>query len=303
MKINQVNQHLIFISIAQAKSILFQTENYQKAGKGAKNKKLTETTTDKEFKELKQRPNETDTGFMRRVNRVTYESVEEAKFEAKYGVEVMRDTKTGEIKLKKKPRNEIDERLKQNAENQKRIKKGGKAIPAPLVLAPEERKKLVKAMLAEKKQKKESETKEAKIEEYKYDEVKFGEVVNAPPQLTAPRLGKKAETVPRVRELSSFFFKFIHDQLFCFQPGKKSLLLHSVIDEFSSKDEPVVEKIDDSKSPKTIQNPKSKDVGTLKGKRKDLSMAMRYMIDTEQENVVKLYKELKKSQRLLNAKK
>lgn len=220
MKINQVNQHLIFIPIAQAKTILFQTENYQKAGKGAKNKKLTETTTDKEFKELKQRPNETDTGFMRRVNRVTYESVEEAKFEAKYGVEVMRDTKTGEIKLKKKPRNEIDERLKQNAENQKRIKKGGKAIPAPLVLAPEERKKLVKAMLAEKKQKKESETKEAKIEEYKYDEVKFGEVVNAPPQLTAPRLGKKAETVPRVRELSSFFLNLFMTNCFVFSLGR-----------------------------------------------------------------------------------
>lgn len=134
---------------------------------------------------------------MRRVNRITQESVEEAKFEAKYGVEVIRDNKTGEIKLKKRPANEIDERLKQNAAN---AKKGGRKTKAPIVIPPEERKKLIKAMIQEKKQK-ESETKPTEIKEFKKDEIKFGEVVNAPPQLTVPRLAKKAETVPRVRLL------------------------------------------------------------------------------------------------------
>lgn len=134
---------------------------------------------------------------MRRVNRITEESVEEAKFEAKYGVEVVRDKKTGEIKLKKRPPNEIDERLKQNAINAKRK---GKNAPAASVMIPaEERKKLAKAMIQEKKKQKESElTKVSAIEEFKRDEIKFGEVVQAPPQLSVPRLAKKAETVPRV---------------------------------------------------------------------------------------------------------
>lgn len=133
---------------------------------------------------------------MRRVNRVTEESVEEAKFEAKYGVEVVRDKKTGEIKLKKRPPNEIDEQLKQNAINAKRK---GKVSTASVVIPAEERKKLAKAMLQEKKKQKESEsTKASTIDEFKRDEIKFGEVAQAPPQLSTPRLAQKAETVPRV---------------------------------------------------------------------------------------------------------
>lgn len=80
------------------------------------------------------------------------------------------------------------------------------------------------------------------------------------------------------------------------------MLLHSVIDEYSDKTNES-EKSIETKSPKILKDPRSNTIGTLKGKRKDLSMAMRQMIDTEQENVVKLYKELKKSQRLENAKK
>lgn len=174
-----------------------------KGGKGEKkekSQKSQESRNNKEFTNLKQGSNETDRGFMRRVNRVTQDSVEEAKFEAKYGVEVVRNSKTGEIKLKKKQKNEIDERLKQNMENQKRLKKGAKAIPTAIVLAPEEKKKLIKAMLAEKKQK-QKESKEPEIEEFKRDDVKFGEVVNAPPlQLTVPRRAQPAETVPRVNK-------------------------------------------------------------------------------------------------------
>lgn len=82
-------------------------------------------------------------------------------------------------------------------------------------------------------------------------------------------------------------------------------MLHSVIDRYSGKDggededDSAVEP-NPSKSPKetkNTKNPQNKAVGTLKGKRKDLSMSMRQMIDKEQDNVVKLYKELKKSQR------
>lgn len=133
---------------------------------------------------------------MRRVNRVTKDSVEEAKFEAKYGVEVIRDRKTGEIKLKKRPTNEIDEQLKQNAKKSKQKGKAGQVVS----IAPEERRKLAKAMVEEKKQQ-EKAAKAPAIEEFKLDEIKFGEVANAPPQLTVPRLAKKAETVPRVRSV------------------------------------------------------------------------------------------------------
>lgn len=172
-------------------------ENYKKKGK----KNRPDARSDKQFDNIHQKPNESDHSYMRRVNRITQDSVEEAKFEAKYGVEVIRDKKTGEIKLKKRPVNEIDERLKHNAAN---TKKGGKKIKAPIVIAPEERKKLIKAMIKEKKQK-ESETKTTEIKEFQRDEIKFGEVVNEPPHLTVPRLAKKAETVPRVRYFKDIF--------------------------------------------------------------------------------------------------
>ncbi|XP_031629280.1 coiled-coil domain-containing protein 137 [Contarinia nasturtii] len=238
-------------------------ENYTKKGKTNQNR------SDKQFDNLYQKPNESDRNFMRRVNRVTEESVEEAKFEAKYGVEVIRNKKTGEIKLKKRPTNEIDEQIKQNAANAKR---GGKKAKASITIAPEERKKLIKAMMEEKKQK-ESETKTEEIQEFKRDEIKFGEVVNAPPQLVAPRKAQKVETVPR--------------------PGRKSLLLHSVINQYAkSEDEVRKERIE----PQNVKITKSKSV-SLKGKRKDLSTAMRTMIESEQSQVVKLYKELRKNQR------
>lgn len=54
-----------------------------------------------------------------------------------------------------------------------------------------------------------------------------------------------------------------------------------------------------SEIPKASKN--LKNIGSLKGKRKDMSMAMRHMIETEQSNVVKMYKELKKNQRLESA--
>lgn len=241
---------------------------------------------------------------MRRVNRITEESVEEAKFEAKYGVEVVRNKKTGEIKLKKRPPNEIDERLKQNAANAKRK---GKAPPAALVIPAEERKKLAKAMLQEKKKEKESEKGPA-IDEFKRDEIKFGEVVQAPPQLSVPRLAQKAETVPRVN-MNSWNFQLFMDssmRIKCvfFQPGRKSLLLHSVIDEYSDKDKTTKTKKPSSaataanKSANGIQHkPK---ILSLKSKRKDMTMSMRKMIESEQTAAVQLYKELKKNQRTQN---
>lgn len=158
--------------------------------------------------------NETDHAYLRRVNRITQESVQEAQFEAKYGVEVVRNKKTGEIKLKKKPANEIDERLKQNMEDHKRGKKSGKgadsaAAGTTIVLSSEQKMKLVKKMMAEKKAAK---TVAEPIKDFKKDEFTFGEVVHGPPTLTTPRRGQKAETVPRV--IRTAFFKFYFSMQF-----------------------------------------------------------------------------------------
>lgn len=79
------------------------------------------------------------------------------------------------------------------------------------------------------------------------------------------------------------------------------MLLKDVIEQHS---EPTKD-VKKSQTPQTTAaapkaKSQNKNIGTLKGKRKDLSMAMRHMIDTEQNNVVQLYKQLKKTQRLEN---
>lgn len=131
------------------------------------------------------------------MKRITVETAQEAKFEAKYGVEVVRNPKTGEIKVKKKPVNEIDERLKENAKRERESKNGKKVSAVPnIVLTSDERRKMAKELMAHKKT--DDKGDEKKIEEYKKDEFVFGEVVHAPPTLATPRHGKKAETVPRV---------------------------------------------------------------------------------------------------------
>lgn len=45
---------------------------------------------------------------------------------------------------------------------------------------------------------------------------------------------------------------------------------------------------------------KKRNILSLKSKRKDMTMAMRKMIESEQNTAVKLYKELKKNQRMQN---
>jgi len=246
-------------------------ENYKNyKGKAQQNR------NDKELPNIKQHQNEKDIDYLRRINRITKESIQEAQFEAKYGVEVVRNKTTGEIKLKKRPKDELETQMK---ENLKRNKKNGKITEPPLVLSTEEKRRLVKEVMAKKKAEK---NERPIVEEYKRDEFKFGEVVQQPPTLPTPRLAQKAETVPR--------------------PGKKVLLLHSVIEQHTNLAEPN-KTGKNSKTPAAAPKATTKNVGSLKGKRKDLSMAMRHMIDTEQNNVVKMYKELKKNQRKEGVKK
>lgn len=71
------------------------------------------------------------------------------------------------------------------------------------------------------------------------------------------------------------------------QPGKKKLLLHSVISGAVKKEEPSQKILSSKKLPSF----------DLKGKRKELPMAARQMIENQQKNVVELYRKLKKKNR------
>lgn len=114
---------------------------------------------------------------------------------------------------------------------------------------------------AKKQQKNDEKVKE--FQEYQQEEIKFGEIVHAPPQLVVPRKAEKNVTVPR--------------------PGKRDLLLNSM---FSGSSNSSAEK----------SNTKGKSLGKVdkKGKRKNLPNSTRMALEKERENVVNLYRELKK---------
>lgn len=166
------------------------------------NKKKNAQVEDNRLKNIKRMPGEEDKEYLRRVNRMTTESLKEAQYEAKYGVKVIRNPKTGEIAIKKKPPNEIDELLKQRRRGVKGGKIDKKGInndvkPLNLQLV----KELVKQAIREDDEEKLRE-KDKEIVEFKTDVVKFGEIVHAPPILsTLPRKAQRNETVPRVTNL------------------------------------------------------------------------------------------------------
>lgn len=182
------------------------TENY----KSNKSKPATHRH-DKELSTIRRLQNEPDEEYLRRVNRITQASIRESQFETKYGVEVIRN-KRGEITIKKRPADELDEVMKEALRRQKR--NGGKdddpddataakrrkkqEAKASQKMTDQERRKLVKTMMAEKKKAKAEAA--SKAVEYKTDVVAFGEVVHGPPTLVTPRRAQKAETVARVSE-------------------------------------------------------------------------------------------------------
>ncbi|XP_075155877.1 uncharacterized protein LOC142229221 [Haematobia irritans] len=223
------------------------------------------------FKSIKQMPGEEDIQYLRRVNRITSESLKEAQYEAKYGVKVIRDPRTGAISMKKKPTNEIDELLKKKRQETKggkvKKKKPQKDIKP---LDPKTAKELIKQAIEEDEKEKQLE-KEKQSLEYQRDVVKFGEIVHAPPALlTLPRKAEKNETVPR--------------------PGKKNnLLLKSMLNS------------EENQTPGSSPSTKKANSGSkvareaMKGKRKDLPQHTRNMLETERQKLVDLYRNLKKS--------
>lgn len=101
---------------------------------------------------IKQFAEETDEDYLRRVNRITNASVREAQYEAKYGVNVIRNPKTGEITLQKRPKNEIDELLKQKQKERRLAKNGrnkGKAAAAKSTMDIKTSKELIKRAFKE----------------------------------------------------------------------------------------------------------------------------------------------------------
>lgn len=214
----------------------------------------------KELPSFKPRPGEKPHSFMHRVNAVTTNNLKEAQFEAKYSVDVVRDDK-GELKVKKRSEEEMLELSgKPSAKGQ------GEATKKVSGVKKRKERFDKKKLKREKKQKVREELEAEKRQMYKRDDVKFGEICHAPPQLKIiPRRAEKAETVPR--------------------PGKKALLLHSLIE----------------KTP-NANKLKSKDIGikvktgklNMKGKRKELPMRTREAIEEEQRSVIQQYREMKK---------
>lgn len=121
--------------------------------------------------------------------------MQEAKFEAKYGVKVIRNTKTGEIRIQKKPKDQ----LQQMAQMQTKGRRGNRMTAAPIELTAAEKKQIVKDVKAKKLASKEIASNE---KEFKREDIKFGDIVHEPPRLTVPRRAQKAATVPRVSKLN-----------------------------------------------------------------------------------------------------
>ena len=230
---------------------------------------------------IRKNVNETDYKFMKRVNRITHQRRVEAGFAAKYHVDIIRDQDTGEIKLKKKPKDEITELMKKKRlevkNGYRKYNKNGDDDDdedlEPKVVTP----KLtsLQKLKLKKKSKKESKHTEKShhFAEYQHEVFKFGETVLAPPSLVTPRKAKKVDTVPR--------------------PGTRDLLLSSMLrsGEKTVPKPSINFQVATKKLSKVIKGPIDK-----KGKRKNLPSSTRLLLENEQRNAVDLYRQLKKKQ-------
>lgn len=164
-------------------------ENYANNPKGKQPHRNNKTLTD-----IRRFQNESAEDYLRRVKRITNESIQESKFEAKYGVEVIRNAKSGEISLRKRPQDELE--VQNKLALQQSRKKGNKANNDELDVkfTSKERLALAKEMIKKRKKAEIGNT----VEEYQRDVVKFGEVAHAPPRLVKPKVGKKCDANPPV---------------------------------------------------------------------------------------------------------
>ena len=220
---------------------------------------------------IRRNANESDQKFLRRVNRITHQRRLEAGFAAKYNVDIIRNQETGEIKLKKRPKDEIEELMKKRRAEAKNGKRKFEDKEPEIV---EPKLTSLQKLKLKKKAKKQSQMDEKSrvFSEYQHEVIKFGETVKAPPSLITPRKATKNETVSR--------------------PGKRNLLLTTML---GSNKEPLKIKSDlikpRNKTNKIIKGPIDK-----KGKRKNLPNQTRLALEAERLNVVDIYRQLKKKQ-------
>ncbi|KXJ70219.1 hypothetical protein RP20_CCG024462 [Aedes albopictus] len=220
---------------------------------------------------VRQLPKEPEEAFLARASKLQQDRVTEAKFSSKFNVDIERDESTGAVRLKKRKTHEIDELLKKKAEEAKGFKKKKKAKEENKKLPLAEKKALKKQKIEEKKRKEEDKL----LEEYQMDNVAFGEVVDGPPTLnTKPRRAEKLEGAPR--------------------PGQKRLLLHSLLDPSKDEDDKQDSEPQKKKSKKKSQAQQQQKLD-LKGKRKNLPVCTRMKLEREQQSVIELYRQMKKS--------
>lgn len=227
-----------------------------------------------DMNKMKRHSNESDYKFLRRVNRITHQRRLEADFAAKYNVDIQRNQETGEIKLKKRKRSEVDEIDALMNKKREQSKNGKKKfveaddedtkVDQPAKLTSLQKMKLKKL---EKKMEKQKE-KDIEFAEYQHEEIKFGERVEAPPSLSIPRKATKVEGVQR--------------------PGKRSLLLTGMIDKEKADEFAEIE-AKKPPPPRVIYGRVDK-----KGKRKNLPNATRTALETERKNAVEMYRLSKK---------
>lgn len=215
--------------------------------------------------------NETDRKFLKRVNRITHQRRLEAGFAAKYNVDIIRNQETGEIKLKKKPKDQIEELMKKRRAE---AKNGRKTFDEdePTEAAEPKLTSLQKLKLKKQaKKQSQSDEKTRAFAEYQTEVIKFGETVKAPPTLVTPRKAVKHDTVPR--------------------PGARDLLLTSLMKTTDGPSIPRTRDVFKVTTQKVVKGPIDK-----KGKRKNLPNSTRILLEAERQNAVDMYRQLKKKQ-------
>lgn len=201
---------------------------------------------------FKQRPGESQERFLHRVTRDTHAFINETTFEKKYGVQVNRNPETGHIEgLSKCEQTELDKIEMLRAKHKNIKKKKRKNINEPKMTKSEKRREKLKL-----KKQKQMEEKVDDFDSFK-DQVKFGEVAHEPPQLKVrPR---KADTISASK------------------PGKKELLLHSVL----------------KKNEKAKMGSKKKAFIDKSGKRKNLPLGERRQLEKQQTEIIAEYRRQK----------
>ncbi|KDR24303.1 uncharacterized protein LOC110827341 [Zootermopsis nevadensis] len=156
------------------------------------------TKADKPTQSFAQKPGETDSQFLHRIDEACHQVIQEAKFEAKYGVDINVDPVTGEVSVTKQPRDEVDEIEHSMHKKQNKNNPGRKSSKN---LRKKQKLEEVKTVKLDKNQ--------DDFERFQ-DNVKFGETVHAPPTIKAvPRKAGSKDAKDR--------------------PGRKDLLLKPML--------------------------------------------------------------------------